>query len=199
MSTMAEIRTPERGGGEPAVPRALAQFSTRERMVDAMRTFRFERGPWGFAVWLIVAGCVLSVGIVVAGAGAGPGSKYTRDFLGFWEGVDALDGSPVRLSLSDLDDRGIVGLTMQEDFFTSCFDLGPTYSRGRGVIRGAATARSKGVLDVTTELICFDDSNVPFSVGPPVSIQYTLRARGRNLVLPPFGSAPAIVLHRIAE
>lgn len=163
-----------------------------------MRRFRVERRCWNPAVWLVVAGCLLSVGAGVAGAGPGPGPKDVGDFLGLWQGVDPLDGSPVRLSLSDIDGDGVLELTMQEDFFTTCFNLGPAYSRGRGVITGTATVASKGVLDAKTELICIDDSNVPNSLGV-ASVQYTLRSHNRVLVLPSFGNSPAIVLHRVAQ
>jgi hypothetical protein len=161
-----------------------------------MRTFRFAGGSRRLALWLVLAGCLLSVSVVVAGAGPGP--KDAEDFLGLWHGVDSLDGSPVRLSLSDIDGDGILELVQQEDFFTACFSLGPAYSRGRGVVTGTATVARKGVLDVASELICLSDSNVPVSLGT-APVQYTLRSKGRVLVLPPFGSAPAIVLHRVAQ
>jgi hypothetical protein len=144
-------------------------------------------------LWFVVAGCVVSVSAALAGPG--PGGKLDH-FVGLWVGVDSLDGSPVRLSLSDVDDDGVLEHTMQEDFFTVCFDRGPTFSRGRGVVRGTATVASKGVLDATTELFCIDDDNVAVSHGPATQVQYTLGSRNAVLVLPAFGNSPAIVLHR---
>src|SRR5262245_33446925 len=146
--------------------------------------------------WLAIASCLLSVSVVVAGTGHGPKDKDAKHFLGLWEGVDPLDGSPVRVSLSDIEDDGIIEYTMQEDFWTSCFNLGPNYSKGRGVVRGTATAASKSLLDVQSELICISDANVPHSLGSS-PVQNTLR--DRVLVLPPFGDSPAIVLHRISQ
>ena len=163
-----------------------------------MRTFRFNRRSWRPILWVIVVGCLLSVS-VVAGAGPGAGPKDAEDFLGLWEGVDSLDGSPVRLSLSDVEGDGIIEHTIQEDFFTTCFNLGPTYSRGRGVITGTGTVARKDVLEVSTELICISDSNVRLSLGVGAPMQYTLQSRGRILVLPAFGNFPAIVLHRISQ
>jgi hypothetical protein len=153
---------------------------------------------WSPVFWLVVVAGLLSASAVAAGAGPDPGQKDAKDFLGLWQGVDPLDGSPVRLSLSDIDDDGVMELTMQEDFYTTCFNLGPTYSRGRGVVTGTATVASKNVLDTTTDLICIDDSNVHHSQGV-APVQYTLKSHGRVLLLPPFGNSPGIVLHHIAQ
>jgi hypothetical protein len=86
---------------------------------------------------------------------------------------------------------------LQEDFYTVCFNLGPTFSRGRGVVTGTATVAGNGVLDVTSELICLSDSNVPRSLGTGAQ-QYVLRSGDRVLVLPALGSSPPILLHRVA-
>jgi hypothetical protein len=162
-----------------------------------MRIVRRERGCWRPAFWVVVAGCVLSVSVVVARSSPGPGPEQGKNFLGLWEGVDSLDGSPVRLSVSDLDDDGVLELTLQEDFWTFCFKLGPAYSRGRGVVTGTATVASGDVLEVETQLTCIDDNNVAAPQGV-ASVQYTLRSRGRVLVIPAFRDAPAIVLHHVA-
>jgi hypothetical protein len=112
-----------------------------------MRIVRRERGCRRPAFWVVVAGCVLSVSVVVARSSPGPGPEQGKNFLGLWEGVDSLDGSPVRLSVSDIDDDGVLELTLQEDFWTFCFGLGPTFSRGRGVETGTATVASRDVID----------------------------------------------------
>src|SRR5262245_60005914 len=129
--------------------------------------------------------------------GKGPGPEQGKNFLGLWEGVDSLDGSPVRLSVTDLDDDGVLELTLQEDFWTFCLGLGPTFSRGRGVETGTATVASRDVLDVKTQLTCLNDNNEAFPQGV-ASVQYTLQWRGRVLVLPAFPDSPAIVLHHVA-
>jgi hypothetical protein len=158
-----------------------------------MRIVRRERGCRRPAFWVVVAGCVLSVSVVVARSSPGPGPEQGKNFLGLWEGVDSLDGSPVRLSVSDIDDDGVLELTLQEDFWTFCFGLGPTFSRGRGVETGTATVASRDVIDVETQLTCLNDNNEAFPQGV-ASVQYTLRSRGRVLVLPAFPDSPAIVL-----
>jgi len=139
--------------------------------------------------------------LLLAAAAGSPhahaGGKRTDGFLGLWSGVDPLDGSPVRVSLTDVDGDGVLAVTMQEDFWTSCFDLGPTYSQGRGVVTGTATVTSKDVLDTTTDLVCISDDNVRASQGE-APVQWTLAQRGRVLVLPPFGDSPAVLLHKVA-
>jgi hypothetical protein len=163
-----------------------------------MKRFRFERGLRSPVLWLVVAGCLVTAGLVPASPGYGRGPQQdATSFLGLWMGVDPLDGSPVRLSLSDVDGDGVLAHTLQEDFYTACFNLGPLYSRGRGVVNGTAIVASNGVLDVTSELVCLSDANVPQSLGVGTQ-QYTLGSGGRVLVLPAFGASPAIVLHHAA-
>src|SRR5262245_895433 len=132
-------------------------------MFSAFRQFRPGlRSP---VLWVILAGSVRTAGVVVAGPGPGPNPKHVDNFLGLWEGFDPLDGSPVRLSLTDVDNDGVMAHTLQEDFYTVCFELGAGYSQGRGVVNGTATAISKDVLEVNTELTCISDNNVPYSFG----------------------------------
>jgi hypothetical protein len=159
---------------------------------------RFERRLWKPIFWLVVAGLLLSVSVVVAGPGP-HGPKDAEDFVGLWQGIDPLDGSPVRLSLSDVEGDGVIEHTMHEDFFSVCFALGPGYPKGRGVITGTATVASKTILEAKTVLTCISDTNVPFPTGPASVQQYTLRSHGLILVLPEFGSSPGIVLHRVAQ
>lgn len=149
-------------------------------------------------LWLIVLGCALSTAIVAAGPGSGGGSKRADDFIGLWQGVDGFDGSPVRLSVSDIDGDGVLEHVMQEDFFSYCANLGSGYSKGRGVVNGSATVASKYVLNTLTELTCISDDNIPAPQGAS-PLQYTLESRGRNLVLPGIGSLPGMVLHRVAQ
>jgi hypothetical protein len=162
-----------------------------------MKRLRLERGLRSPVFWLVVAGCLVAAGLVPASTGHGRGQHDAPSFLGLWVGIDPLDGSPVRLSLTDIDGDGVLDHTLQEDFYTVCFNLGPTFSRGRGVVTGTATVAGNGVLDVTSELICLSDSNVPRSLGTGAQ-QYVLRSGDRVLVLPALGSSPPILLHRVA-
>jgi len=159
---------------------------------------RYYQGGWNPVVLAIAALCVLSAGVVTAGPGPGPAAKHVGNFLGFWEGVDELDGSPVRLSLSDVDNDGVLAHTLQEDFYSVCFNLGAGYSKGRGVETGTATVVAKDVMEVLSQLTCISDSNVPNPLGLSTQ-EYVLEAQGRNLVLPPHGSSPGIVLHHVAQ
>jgi len=158
-----------------------------------MTRSRVGRGFRSPVLWLTLA-VLLAVGAAFA-APPGPAAKRSDDFVGLWEGVDPADGSPVRLSLSDVNEDGVLDHTMQEDFFSYCFGLGPNFLLGRGVITGTATVTSPSVLTVSSELSCIDNSNVLHPQGVSTD-QYTLRAH--DLVLPPFDSLPGIVLHRLA-
>lgn len=122
----------------------------------------------------------------------------TRAFLGFWEGVDPLDGSTAQVSISDIDGDGIVEIVNGESFWTICFQRGANYSLGRGLVVGQGRVVSKRVLEVETRLTCIDDDNHP---APPSegTFQWTLESRGRILLLPEIDQSPAIPLHRIAR
>jgi hypothetical protein len=164
-----------------------------------MVRFRLASTPQRLAVCLVVAGSLLSVGVAMAGPDSRHGSRDASDFLGLWQGVDPLDGSPVRLSLSDVNGDGTLELTQQDDFFTTCFNLDPaTYSRGRGVVRGAATPARRRVLETKVQLTCLSDSNVPQPLPEDDTLLYTLQSGGRVLLLE-FTDAPAVVLHRVAR
>ena len=162
---------------------------------------RIGRRENSLRFWLVVALCLSIVpGVVFAVQGNGNGKAgKVEDFIGLWQGVDALDGSTVRLSLSDVDDDGILELTQAESFYSFCHSMGPEFSLGRGVEVGTATVGSrKDVLAVDIRLICIEDTNAPHE-RPPVSLEYQLRSHGRNVVIPAFPNSLPIVLHRLAQ
>jgi len=141
---------------------------------------------------------LLSVAATFTASAPAGGPKRIDDFLGLWEGVDSLDGSPVRLSLSDINDDGIIEHTLSEGFYTVCQAEGANFSLGRGVVVGTATVvKTKDALETDTQLICIDDDGGAHP-RPSAKLDYRLRSRGRNLVLPEFPDAPAIPLHRVA-
>ena len=150
-----------------------------------------------FLRWTVVVVCLLSAAVAF-GQNSNFAPTGTDRFLGLWEGVDPFDGSPVRLSLSDVNNDGVIEHTLQEDFFTFCFNLGPGHSRGRGVVNGTATVVNPFILNTLTELTCLSDNNArtPLGLSP---LQYVLTSRGRALVLPPLGASPSMVLHRVAQ
>jgi hypothetical protein len=152
-------------------------------------------------LWLVVILCASIVpGVVFAVPWHGNGNAgKVRDFIGLWQGVDPLDGSTVRVSLSNVDDDGILELTQAETFYSFCHSMGPEFSSGRGVEVGTATVgSSKDVLEVDIRLICIEDDNTRHEQ-PPVSVEYQLRSRDRNLLIPAFPNSLPIVLHRVAQ
>lgn len=121
-----------------------------------------------------------------------------RAFLGFWEGVDPLDGSTAQLSISDIEGDGVLEIVFGESFWTLCFELGDNFSLGRGLSSGQGTVVSNGVLEVEERLTCISDDN---NLEPPLPLftsQYTLESQGRILVVPQ-GDDPDILLHRTAR
>lgn len=119
-------------------------------------------------------------------------------FVGFWQGIDPLDGSSAQVSISDIEGDGILEFVNGESFWTVCFDLGDNYSLGRGLATGQGRVVSKGVLEVVSSLTCFDDDNHPTPLGE-ATIQWTLASHGRILVQPGFDESPDILLHRTAR
>src|SRR6188768_2272282 len=113
-------------------------------MTETRPQLRFRRPATGLAI-------VTCLVFAAAAFAAGPPPRRIDSFLGFWEGVDPLDGSPVRLSLSDINDDNVIEHTLQEDFYTVCFEQGPNFKQGRGVVVGTATVVGKNTLEVESE------------------------------------------------
>jgi hypothetical protein len=119
-----------------------------------------------------------------------------RAFLGFWEGVDPLDGSTAQLSISDIGGDGVLEIVVGESFWTLCFELGDNFSLGRGLSSGQGTVVSNGVLEVEETLTCISDDNTLEPPLPLFTSQYT--RQGRILVVPQCDN-PDILLHRTAR
>src|SRR5262249_44855956 len=159
-----------------------------------VRNRNFAQLLFNLAIFTLVAASVTA-----AGAFAAPPFTRIDAFLGLWQGVDSLDGSVVRLSLSDVNDDGVIELTQAESFYTFCRAMGTDFSLGRGVEVGTATVgRNRDALEVNIQLICIADNNEKHEQDP-VEVEYTLRSRGKNLILPAFPQSPPIVLHRVAQ
>jgi hypothetical protein len=142
---------------------------------------------------------VLTATVPLAATALDDDGRQSQGFLGFWEGVDPLDGSTVQVAISDIEGDGILELVNGEGFWTVCFQLGDNYSLGRGLVTGQGSVVSEDVLEVETSLTCIDDDNnpAPPSVG---TFQYTLESDDRILVVPQGDSdAPNILLHRTAK
>ena len=157
------------------------------------------RSMFGFVASIQVA-VALTVSAATAATAPAPASSVRIDaYLGLWEGVDALDGSVVRLSLSDVNDDGTIELTQTESFYSVCHSMGSAFSLGHGVEVGTATvAQKRDALKVDIQLICIDDDNVKHE-RESVAREYALRARGKNLIIPAFPDSLPIVLHRLAH
>jgi hypothetical protein len=87
---------------------------------------------------------VFGVSVLAGNVFAGPTPPpWIKEFLGFWQGVDVLDGSTVHVSLSDVEGDGVIELRQQEGFYTVCFERGPGFSQGRGFITGSGQVTAR--------------------------------------------------------
>jgi hypothetical protein len=128
----------------------------------------------------------------LAGQANSQNAANGRFFIGFWEGIDPLDGSTVQLSISDNDRDGVFDYIFREGFFTSCFTAQNT--KGRGVVIGTGTLVEPGVIEVVADQTCFDDEN---QIEAVFEIFPVIRAapKGANLILGS-GGFPSILMHR---
>jgi len=164
-----------------------------------MKQFGLPRRASTLVIGSLAVVFLLSIAATFSASAPAAGPKRIDDWLGFWLGVDSLDGAEVILSLSDVNEDGIIELTQSEHFYSFCHAMGPDFNLGRGVELGTATvAKTKDTLDVDIQLTCIDDSNGKHPL-EPLMVEYKLRSRGRFLIVPAFPSSPAIVLHRLSS
>ena len=161
-----------------------------------MNAYGFDRVLRASGFWLVLALCV---SVLAGGVLAAPEPPpFGRNFVGYWQGVDVLDGSTVHVSLSDIEGDGVLELRQQESFYTICFNQGPGFSQGRGFIRGSGRATARRVLTLETQLICVSDDNVATPLLDE-HVEYTLSSGGQILQLPTFGNNPRVLLHRTSS
>lgn len=165
----------------------------RRTLVNAYGFDRVLRAPGS---WLVLAPCVSILAVGVLAAPQPP--QFGRNFVGYWQGVDVLDGSTVHVSLSDIEGDGVLELRQQESFYTICFNQGPGFSQGRGFISGSGRATTRQVLTLDTRLTCVSDDNAPMPLLDE-RIEYTLRSGGQFLQLPEFDDNPRVLLHRTSS
>ena len=142
----------------------------------------------------------LIVGLTVMAAATptlavSPNAAKGQFFIGFWEGIDPLDGSTVQMSITDDDQDGAFDFIYRESFFTSCFTAQNT--KGRGVLTGTGILVEKGVMEVVADQTCFDDGNqteLEFEVFP--IIRASLKGDNLTISQDPF---PSIILHRTGD
>ena len=128
-------------------------------------------------------------------AAGSPNAANGKFFLGFWEGVDPLDGSTVQLSLTDVDGDGVFAFIYRESFFSTCFT--PQNTQGRGFMTGTASLVAKAVLEVNAERICINDDNTD---EPPVPVSTEITAdKQEDVLIVPQAPNPDILLHRTSN
>ncbi len=138
---------------------------------------------------------VLIVGLTVMAAAtptlAGQANSRAANgqfFIGFWQGIDPLDGSTVQLSITDNDQDGEFDFLLRESFHTVCFTGENTL--GRGFLIGTAIVVERGVIEVAADIICVNDDN---SQEDPEEFIIRARAAPKGDIL----IFPKITLHRI--
>ena len=93
----------------------------------------------------------------LAGQANSPNAAKGQFFIGFWEGIDPLDGSTAQLSISDNDQDGMFDFIYRESFFSTCFTDENT--KGRGVLTGTASVVEQGAIEGVADQICKNDDN----------------------------------------
>ncbi len=131
----------------------------------------------------------------LAGQANSQNAANGRFFIGFWEGIDPLDGSTVQSSISDNDRDGVFDIIDRESFFTSCFTAQNTL--GRGVEEGEAVVVERGLLVTDAVHTCFDDDNIG-KVVTDVSSSIRAGPKGGIITLE-FPGFPPVIMHRTGE
>lgn len=120
--------------------------------------------------------------------------RYRAPLVGLWEGIDALDGSTIAISIGDLDGDGVLNFWWYESFFTGCFT--PENQRGRAVLNGTVQWKSASVVTlVSSEYFCLDDLNNR-SDRSPIALEFSYAWRNDLLVRDGNEAFPGFILHR---
>jgi len=116
-------------------------------------------------------------------------------FIGFWEGIDPLDGSTVQLSITDNDQDGVFDYIYRESFLSACFTAQNTL--GRGYLIGTATVVEQGVIEILADSVCVNDYN---SKEDPVELTFRHSAAPKgDIQIVPQGDFPDIFMHRTGD
>ncbi len=117
--------------------------------------------------------------------------------VGLWEGVDALDGSTVWISIGDIDGDKVLDFRWRESFFSGCFTQ--DNQRGRGVVVGTVNQKNSKEFELAaTTFVCFDDDNNELDRG---QITVEVRYSRKNDLLIRIGTDefPGFILHRTSS
>ena len=115
--------------------------------------------------------------------------EENRFFIGLWEGIDPVDGSNVRVSISNIDRDGVFEIVWSETFFTLC-DGEP------GVVTGTGTVGEDGILRGNEVLTCLTTGETLNSEGvyePVKKDEILVNISPTNPELPP------IILHQVSS
>ena len=117
--------------------------------------------------------------------------------VGLWEGVDALDGSTVWISIGDIDGDEVLDFRWRESFFTGCF--AQDNQRGRGVIAGTVNWENSEEFElVATEFVCFDDNNNAVD-RDPITVEFRYSLKTDILIRIGTDEFPGFILHRTSS
>lgn len=114
--------------------------------------------------------------------------EQNRFFIGFWEGVDPLDGSSVQVSISDNDRDGVFDIIWRESFFTLC-------DGERGIVTGTGTVED-GILRANLVRTCVTtdetgEFEVAFEPEKEDEILVTISITNPDI--------PSIILHQVSS
>jgi hypothetical protein len=145
---------------------------------------------------LIVALTVMAAATpTLAGQANSQNAANGRFFIGFWEGIDPLDGSTVQLSITDNDQDGVFDYIYRESFLSACFTAQNTL--GRGYLIGTATVVEQGVIEILADSVCVNDDN---SKEDPVELTFRHSAAPKgDILIVPQGDFPDIFMHRTGD
>jgi len=123
--------------------------------------------------------------------------RHDGKLLGLWEGVDALDGSTVWISIGDIDEDEVLDFRWRESFFTGCFT--PDNQRGRGVVAGTVERKSSKEFElVATEFVCFNDHNNEVD-HDPITVEVRYSRKHDVLIRIGTDEFPGFILHRTSS
>ena len=123
--------------------------------------------------------------------------RHRGKLVGLWEGIDALDGSTVRISIGDIDGDGVLDFRWRESFFTGCFSR--DNQLGRGVVAGTVSWHNSKEFELaTTEFVCFDDHNNRTDRGQ-ITVEFRYSRRNGLLIRIGTDEFPGFILHRTSS
>lgn len=117
--------------------------------------------------------------------------------IGMWEGVDALDGSTVRVSIGDMERDKRLEFRWHESFFTGCFNGDDL--QGRGIISGTVQRLNEDEIElVVSSFKCFDVDNNAVEVS---NFSVDLRYSWKDDILTRNSTAefPGFILYRTSS